>query len=63
MEALGKYPLVSSGIPRPATVPAQMLKLFPVLPKELEYRFLGSHLILMDVKAFLIVDVVPNAIK
>lgn len=54
-----EYP---SGVPI-ATVPAQMLKLFPVLPKELEYRFLGSHLILMDVKAFLIVDVVPNAIK
>lgn len=54
-----EYP---SGVPI-ATVPAQMLKLFPVLPKELEYRFLGSHLILMDIKGFLIVDVIPNAIK
>ena len=54
-----EYP---SGVPI-ATLPAQMLKLFPVLPKELEYRFLGSHLILMDIAAFLIVDVIPNAIK
>lgn len=54
-----EYP---SGVPV-ATLPAQMLKLFPVLPKDLEYRFLGSHLILMDVAAFLIVDVIPNAIK
>ena len=46
-----------------ATVPAQMLALLPALPKELEYRFLGPNLILMDSKAFLIVDVVPDAIK
>lgn len=54
-----EYP---SGVPI-ATLPAQMLNLFPVLPKELEYRFLGSHLILMDIAAFLIVDVIPDAIK
>ena len=54
-----EYP---SGVPI-ATLPAQMLKLFPVLPKELEYRFLGPNLILMDIKAFLIVDVIPDAIK
>lgn len=54
-----EYP---SGVPI-ATLPAQMLKLFPVLPKELEYRFLGSDLILMDIAAFLIVDVIPAAIK
>jgi len=54
-----EYP---AGVPI-ATLPAQMLKLFPALPKELEYRFLGSNLILMDIAAFLIVDVVPDAIK
>jgi hypothetical protein len=54
-----EYP---SGVPI-ATLPAQMAKLFPVLPKELEYRFLGPNLILLDVKAFLIVDVVLDAIK
>jgi hypothetical protein len=54
-----EYP---AGVPI-ATLPAQMLKLFPVLPKELEYRFLGPNLILMDIAAFLIVDVIPDAIK
>lgn len=54
-----EYP---SGVPI-ATLPAQMLQLFPVLPKELEYRFLGPNLILMDIAAFLIVDVIPDAIK
>lgn len=59
IKVFDEYP---SGVPI-ATLPAQMLKLFPVLPKELEYRFLGHSLILMDIKAFLIVDVIPNAIK
>lgn len=54
-----EYP---AGVPI-ATLPAQMLKLFPALPKELEYRFLGLNLILMDIAAFLIVDVIPDAIK
>jgi hypothetical protein len=54
-----EYP---AGVPI-ATLPAQMSKLFPVLPKELEYRFLGPNLILMDIKAFLIVDVILDAIK
>lgn len=46
-----------------ATVPAQILELLPVLPKELEYRFVGTDLILFDVSAYLMVDVVRNAIK
>lgn len=54
-----EYP---AGVPI-ATLPAQMLKTFPVLPKELEYRFLGPNLILMDIKAFLIVDAILDAIK
>ncbi|MEX2272552.1 MAG: hypothetical protein WD690_13860 [Vicinamibacterales bacterium] len=54
-----EYP---AGVPI-ATLPAQMLKVFPVVPKELEYRFLGPNLILMDIAAFLIVDVIPDAIK
>lgn len=54
-----EYP---AGVPI-ATLPAQMLKLFPALPNELEYRFLGPNLILMDIAAFLIVDVIPDAIK
>ena len=46
-----------------ATVPAEILKLMPVLPKELEYRFVGTDLILFDVSAYLMVDVIPQAIK
>ncbi len=46
-----------------ATVPSEVLKLLPVLPKELEYRFVGLDLILFDVSAYLMVDVVPAAIK
>lgn len=46
-----------------ATVPSEILKLLPVLPKELEYRFVGRDLILFDVSAYLMVDVVPAAIK
>ena len=46
-----------------ATVPAQILELLPVLPKELEYRFVGRDLILFDVSAYLMVDVVTDAIK
>jgi hypothetical protein len=59
VKVLTEYP---TGVPI-ATVPAQMLERMPVLPKELEYRFLGRHFILMDIAAFLIVDVIPEAIK
>ncbi|HUF23048.1 MAG TPA: hypothetical protein VMN81_02890 [Vicinamibacterales bacterium] len=59
VKVFAEYP---TGVPI-ATVPAQMLELLPVLPKELEYRFLGRHFILMDIAAFLIVDVIPEAIK
>lgn len=51
-----------SGMPV-ATVPSEVLKLLPVLPKELEYRFVGRDLILFDVSAYLMVDVVTDAIK
>ncbi len=54
-----EYP---SGAPV-ATVPAEILKLLPVLPKELEYRFVGRDLILFDVSAYLMVDVIAEAIK
>jgi len=33
-----------------------------VLPEDLEYRFVGKHLILYDAKAGLVVDFIPNAI-
>lgn len=43
-------------------VPPQVLAGLPNLPKELEYRFLGRALILLDVEAHLLVDIMENAI-
>jgi hypothetical protein len=43
------------------TVPPDVLKQLPVLPKDVEYRFVGKHLILYDSRASLIVDFIYNA--
>jgi hypothetical protein len=45
-----------------STMPPDILKLLPKLPENLEFRFIGRHLILLDVNAHLIVDVIDNAI-
>ena len=45
----------------PMTWPS-MIDALPELPPELEYRFLGSHLLLVDVLANLIVDVLQEAL-
>jgi hypothetical protein len=45
-----------------ATMPSSLLKVLPPLPKELEYRILGSYLILRDVDASLILDYIPAAV-
>jgi hypothetical protein len=45
-----------------ATVPPSLLLKLPTLPEELEYRFLGRHLILRDTKANLIVDYIPDVV-
>ena len=45
-----------------ATVPPHLLLKLPTLPEELEYRFLGRHLILRDIKANLIVDFIPDVV-
>jgi hypothetical protein len=45
-----------------STVPPQVLQGLPKLPEEMEYRFVGNHLILMDVHAHLIADLVENAL-
>jgi hypothetical protein len=44
------------------TMPPQILEGLPRLPEELEFRFLGDRLILMDVHAQTIVDVIDNAL-
>jgi hypothetical protein len=45
-----------------ATVPPSLLLKLPTLPEELEYRFLGRHLILRDIRANLIVDFIPDVV-
>jgi hypothetical protein len=45
-----------------ATVPPVLLMKLPTLPPELEYRFLGRHLILRDIKGNLIVDFIDNIV-
>jgi hypothetical protein len=44
-----------------STIPPQVLQGLPKLPEEMEFRFIGNTLILMDVHAHIIVDFVPNA--
>jgi hypothetical protein len=44
-----------------ATFPATLLPLLPRLPDKLEYRVVGKNLILRDVEANLIIDLMPNA--
>ena len=47
-----------------STVPPNVLTTLPELPEdqEIEYRFVGKHLILLDSRANLIIDYLPNAI-
>jgi hypothetical protein len=45
-----------------STVPPSLLIVLPQLPEELEYRFVGRHLILRDREADLIVDFIRNAV-
>jgi hypothetical protein len=44
-----------------SSMPPEILKALPKLDDTLEFRFVGRHLILMDVPAHLIVDIVDNA--
>ena len=50
----GDYP---AGTSRP-TMPGSVLKILPPLPAGLEYRIIGTHLLLMDVVANIVVDYV-----
>lgn len=45
-----------------ATMPASLLKVLPTLPKALEYRILGTYLVIRDVDASLILDYIPGAV-
>lgn len=45
-----------------STVPINLLEALPRLPDDIEYRFLGRHLILYDARANVILDRIPCAI-
>jgi hypothetical protein len=45
-----------------STVPPEVLAKLPALPKELEYRFVGPHLILFSPASNLIIDYLPGAL-
>jgi hypothetical protein len=46
-----------------STMPANILAVLPRLPDDIQYRFLGRHLILYDTRASLILDRIPYAIR
>jgi hypothetical protein len=58
LAANGPYP---DSVPL-ANMPAELLQALPALPKELEYRFVGDTLILLDSDAHLVADLMPNAL-
>lgn len=45
-----------------STMPPDILAQLPTLPEELEYRFVGEHLILLDPDAHIVVDYVERAL-
>lgn len=45
------------------TMPPNVLAALPKLPPDMEYRFLGRHLVLVDTRASVIVDRIPYAIR
>jgi hypothetical protein len=52
LEVNGDYP---DGESR-STMPANVLGILPPLPTGLQYRIVGTHLVLMDVDAYIVVD-------
>jgi hypothetical protein len=54
----GRYP---DDVPL-STIPPQVLQTLPKLSEELEYRFIGDRLILLDTHAHVIADFIDNAL-
>jgi hypothetical protein len=50
-----------TGVPLQSTPPTLLANL-PPLPPELDYRLVGSNLVLRDAKANVILDFIPNAV-
>ena len=46
-----------------STVPPNILAPLPTLPDDIQYRFVGRHLILHDTRANVIIDRIPYAIR
>ena len=46
-----------------STMPPNILAVLPRLPVDIEYRFLGRHLILLDTRAMVLLDEMPYAIQ
>jgi len=46
-----------------STMPANILAALPRLPDDLQYRFLGRHLVLLDTRANIILDRLPCALR
>ena len=46
-----------------STMPGIILERLPQLPDDIQFRFVGPHLILFDVRASTIIDQLPNAIE
>jgi len=44
-----------------STIPPQLLENLPKLPEEMEFRFVGNDLILMDTHAHIVADIIPDA--
>jgi hypothetical protein len=45
-----------------STIPPEVLQVLPALPEDLEYRFIGDWLILLDPHAHIIADYIPDAL-
>jgi hypothetical protein len=44
------------------TVPAKLLAMLPMLPEELEYRFIDRYFLLRDRDANLVIDVLAGVV-
>ena len=67
IEAENKGVMVRVNYPYPEAqeileMPATLLQVMPQLPKQLRYRFVGRHMLLVDRENSLIVDYIANAI-
>ena len=58
LQVNAKYP---SNLPLQSTPPTLLMNL-PPLPKELQYRIVGSALVLYDMSSGLVVDFIPGAV-